>query len=165
MKLTDENLRELFDYRDGELLSKIRLGRWIPGVAIGQWGLRGYRITRVAGKVYLLHRLIWRYFNGAITQGLVIDHIDGNPKNNRIDNLRMVTPSENARNSCLPRHNKSGVVGVYLDSQGRGWVAAVSLNNKYKWLGRFKTFEEAVECRKQANIHYGFHPNHGRVLH
>ena len=167
MTLDQEKLRELFTYSpDGKLLSNISSGRWVRGKPIGHvykcGTFRGYYVVRFLGKALLLHRLVWTLHFGAIPDGYVIDHINGDPLDNRIENLRAVTRSLNQRNARRPKHNKSGIVGVY--STPRGWVAAITLNNRFKFLGRFKRFEDAVACRANANERYGFHANHGRVV-
>jgi len=50
-----------------------------------------------SNKTFLLHRLIWTYFNGDIPEGMQIDHIDGNHLNNHLDNLQVITQKENIR--------------------------------------------------------------------
>lgn len=64
----------------------------------------GYRLVTLLGKQYRLHRVVWTLHNGAIPDGKEIDHIDRDKENNRIENLRLVTKSQNAFN----RANKSG---------------------------------------------------------
>lgn len=66
----------------------------------------GYRLVKLLGKTYRLHRVIWELHNGPIPEGMEIDHIDLNIENNRIDNLRAVTKSQNAFN----RGNRKGKV-------------------------------------------------------
>lgn len=106
-------------------------------------------------------RVVW-----AMTYGywpkLEIDHIDGNPLNNRIDNLREVDHVTNGRNQRTPTNNTTGVCGVYRYRTGDKWVAAIKVNYKKIHLGLFDTIEEAAAARKEAEIKYGFHENHGR---
>jgi hypothetical protein len=92
------------------------------------------------GVPYLAHRVIWEMHNGSITDSeLVIDHIDGNGKNNVISNLRLVTNKVNAQNSKLHAHNSSGTCGVsYRELENEHgttyyyWVANWKENGKYK---------------------------------
>ena len=49
------------------------------------------------GKHFLVHRAVWEAFNGPIPEGCDIDHIDGNPKNNSLENLQAITHSENIK--------------------------------------------------------------------
>jgi hypothetical protein len=90
-----------------------------------------------------------------------IDHINGNRQDNRIENLRDVPRSLNQRNSKLQNNNRSGVSGVFW--RANRWEARIYLvSGQRKHLGRFKTFEEAVAVRKQAEMECGYHENHGR---
>ena len=68
----------------------------------------------VLGKNMVVHRVVYILCNGEIPEGMVIDHIDGDPFNNKINNLRAVTKKINARNTKLSSANTSGVKGVYL---------------------------------------------------
>lgn len=66
-----------------------------------------------------IHRIIWQLFYGPIPQGLVVDHIDGNPLNNEISNLRLITQAENRRNTKKSTRNSSGIAGVFLCKTGQ----------------------------------------------
>lgn len=81
----------------------------------------GYRVWTVKFKKrnVQIHRIIWQLFYGTIPQGLVVDHIDGNPLNNEISNLRLITQAENRRNTKKSVKNKSGVSGVFLCKTGQ----------------------------------------------
>lgn len=103
--------------------------RWIVDIYSGRWGNHknvgvgdvagglgnsGYYQVRKQGKLQLVHRVIWELHYGPIESGKFIDHIDGDRTNNRLDNLRLVSRTANARN-CATRHdNTSGTVGVTL---------------------------------------------------
>lgn len=63
-------------------------------------------------KAMMAHRVIYEMYNGAIRDGLVIDHIDGDPSNNRVKNLRAVTKSVNAMNTRLSSKSTTGKIGV-----------------------------------------------------
>ena len=93
---------------------------------------------------------------------MVIDHINGDPFDNRIDNLRLVTQRENSMNRRLSCNNKSGVIGVHYYSSRKQWQAQITSEGKKINLGRFDNFDDAVKVRKDAEIKYGFHENHGR---
>jgi len=66
------------------------------------------------------HRIVWEMFNGEIPEGFVVDHIDGNPSNNTIENLRVCTNQENAYNSKKSKLNKSGISGISIKDNGTG---------------------------------------------
>ena len=104
--------------------------------------------------LYKAHRLAWFYINGAWPDR-EIDHIDGNPSNNRISNLRCATRSENMQNQRNPMStNGSGYLGVYVDKKG-GAIAKIHVNGKQVYLGRFKNTEEAhsVYIKAKAELH------------
>jgi hypothetical protein len=102
----------------------------------------GYRQTRVEGVLIFVHRLIWQHVNGAIPEGLEIDHINGVRHDNRITNLRLATSSQNHQNQ---RHSKSksGVKGVSWDNTYGKWRATIEHNRMHFNLGRFTTIEDA----------------------
>lgn len=81
------------------------------GDVAGTLGLDGYQIC-FNRKNYRLHRVIYLLANGSIDRNMVIDHIDGNPLNNCIANLREITQAENVRNRKLDKRNKSGTQGI-----------------------------------------------------
>ena len=92
---------------------------------------------------------------------LQVDHIDHDRLNNRIENLRLVTNSINGKNTKMHKNNTTGVTGVTFDKNRNKYKAQIVVNHKLDNLGRFNTFEEAVQARLQAEIKYGFHRNHG----
>jgi hypothetical protein len=91
-----------------------------------------------------------------------IDHINGNTKDNRLENLRDVSNRENLRNQKIPKNNTSGTLGVSFDKRKQNYQASIKINGKRKHLGYFKNKEEAIAARAVANIKYNFHENHGR---
>ena len=90
-----------------------------------------------------------------------IDHIDGNGLNNRWNNLREVTPTENQRNARKRSDNTSGTTGVGWHKQRQKWKAQIRINGTQKHLGYFDSKEEAIWAREAANKEHEFHPNHG----
>lgn len=123
---------------------------------------RGYRRGNVFGRTYEAHRVCWAIHYGKWPEHQ-IDHIDGDPTNNKIENLRDATRTEQARNAAMPSTNRSGVVGVCWDKSRRRWSAFIHIDNRVRHLGRFAQMDDAVRARKAAEIRFGFHPNHGRA--
>ena len=90
------------------------------------------------------------------------DHINGVRNDNRLVNLREVDPIQNNRNSKRTSLNTSGQMGVGWNKQTQKWRSIVHVEGKGVFLGAFKNKEDAIKVRKQAEIEYGFHKNHGR---
>lgn len=122
---------------------------------------RGYWLIRINKKLYQAHRLAWLYMAGEWPTDQ-IDHIDGNPLNNKWENLRTVSQQENSRNSKLSATSTSGVTGVSWDTRRGNWRAHITVDAKQKYLGAFDKKEDAIIARQDADIKYGFHSNHGR---
>lgn len=150
--LTQERLKELLHYDpDTGVFTWIKKSKksTVIGSVAGSKHNQGYLATSIDWKRYLLHRLAWLYVYAEFPTGL-IDHINRNRSDNRISNLRVVSRSENQQNHNLFKTNKSGVAGVSWTQKDNRWRARIWLNGKTKNLGHFKTFEEAVLARKQA---------------
>lgn len=96
-------------------------------------------------KQMYVHRLIAFYFIPNPRMCKCVDHIDRNGLNNRLDNLRWCTPSQNSYNAMMPTHNLySGKKGV--SKSGNKWRARIVLNQKEIRIGTFSTIEEAKEA-------------------
>ena len=121
----------------------------------------GYQRIRINQTKYMLHRLAWLYVYGKLPDGY-IDHINGNPSDNRIENLRDVAHIENAHNLPIFSNNTSGRIGVGFKKDIGKWRARICVNGKSVWLGNFSNFEDACAARDDAERKYGFHDNHGR---
>jgi len=119
--------------------------------------------TIVFGEKYLVHRLMWLYHYGEWPKEQV-DHIDHCGTSNRIENLREASSTINQHNLGKNKKNTSGVTGVFPSYNQKKWLAFVNLQGKTKYLGTFPTLELAAAARQEANILYGFHPNHGLDL-
>lgn len=83
-------------------------------------------IVKLKQERFLVHRVIWEMFNGAIPDGFVIDHLNGNPQDNRISNLECKTHAQNLQNCKRNKRNKSGVSGVHFVKNGGKIVAVVA---------------------------------------
>lgn len=116
-----------------------------------------YRVVLIQSQQYLAHRVIWKMVYG--TDPNIIDHINGNGHDNRLENLRNVDAVGNQRNRKRPSGSTTRRVGVTLHKKNNKWRAAAS----GVFLGQFDTFEEAVAAREEAERQLGFHPNNGRM--
>jgi len=129
----------------------------------GMNGNNQYIRTKCKGKVYRLHNIIFLYVEGRLPEGQ-IDHIDGDKLNNRWDNLREVTQSENSRNRPYSQIGISGVPGVSWNSAREEWKVSVNGNGRRIHLGYFDDFDKACEIREDAEIEHSYHENHGRAI-
>jgi len=148
-----EELRATFAYHeDGYLIRKKN------GKPCGQHANTsdGYADVWVNGRTLLAHRIIYAIAHGAMPAGQ-IDHINGNRMDNRIENLRDVSASENSHNSKRPKNNTSGFPGVSWNIQRQKWMAYICVNNRRIHLGLFDDIDDAVQARKMAKINY--HPS------
>lgn len=164
--LSQESIKDIFTYRNGELFwRETRNNRALKGNIAGCIdSSHGYKEIRVNYKRYYAHRLIWEYFNGAIPKGMSIDHINHDPTDNRIENLRLVTHLDNHRNQTIRKNNRSGITGVCYSKSRDKWEAKIQIDGKTIHLGRFSSVVEATEARKTADSLFGFHENHGKRL-
>ena len=123
----------------------------------------GYLTVRFEYRAIMVHRIAWCMTHGNFPKdGFEIDHINGDRSDNRIVNLRLVDRTGNSQNHALRSNNTSGRVGVHWHNKAAKWCAIICVNKKRIHLGLHVSFNDAVRARKQAEIQYGFHPNHGR---
>lgn len=160
--INQTRLKELLTYTPeaGVFTWNITRGKAKKGNVAGHKNKAGYIEIGLDNKLYLAHRLAFIYLLGDCEMN--VDHIDGNPSNNKADNLRFADPQTNSRNASRPKSNKSGNIGVSFDDVNNKWRATIKVNRKQIHLGRFSCINEAISARKQAEAHYGFHENHGR---
>ena len=149
--ITQQELQERFDYKDGNLIYKIKVAQRVKiGDIAGRLNSRGYIHIGINNKYYQAHRLVWVYHNADIPFGLEIDHINGVKNDNRISNLRLATRSENACNTVKRKDNTSGYKGVSFYKYSNKWEARIIINGKQIYLGNFDTAELASEAYKSA---------------
>ena len=122
----------------------------------------GYRLVRVKGKQYKVHRIIMMLCFGHIPENAEIDHINHVRDDNRLCNLRFVTGSKNRKNQSVNSKNTSGVTGVYFLKDRKKYRAQIRVNRKAISLGNYDTLEEAAAARAEANLKFKFNNNHGK---
>jgi hypothetical protein len=113
---------------------------------------RGYfqaRLHKNGGqKSLLVHRLIAIAFIPNPESKEMVDHIDGNPINNSLENLRWATACENQHNRKISSNNTSSVKGVYWHKQNQKWCARINVDGKQMHIGYFETIEDSSRARQ-----------------
>lgn len=132
-----EKIKEYFNYESGQLIWKVdRHSNKVKGRPFGRVEKKGYVSGRIDNGMYKAHRLIWIYFNGEIPYGLQIDHINGIKDDNKIENLRLVTHTQN-------RHNTTKHDGCYFNNRNKKWTSQIGINGTRYHIGDFSTKQEA----------------------
>lgn len=162
---SQEILNENFIYNpiNGKLYNKAdRNGMAMKGREAGSMRLQGYRLVSMDRVFYYVHRIIWKMVTGKDPVE-ELDHIDHDPRNNRMENLREVTRSENMMNASKAKNNTSGVTGVCWHKHAQKWKADIQVEGNKIYIGLFTQRWHAIRARKLAEVGYGFHPNHGQT--
>jgi hypothetical protein len=157
--ITQEYLREIFDYKDGHLYWKITTKKIKLNQRAGTIDGRGYFATGLNLKLYKNHRLIYFMHHGYLPK--FIDHIDGNKLNNKIENLREATASQNQQNIKLQKNNTSGYKNVYWHKKPKKWCVALKINKVLKYFGFYKDIELAdLVAQEMRDKYFGKYARH-----
>lgn len=158
--MIDQNLAiALFNYdpESGSLTWRLSTKVFKRGDEVGcvthTDGYSSYRNVVVFGDRYKAHRLIWLMQTGSWPSGY-IDHIDGDGLNNRWENLREATPSQNSMNQKIRSDNASGCKGISYDKRRGLWYAYIDIEGSRVHLGRHENKDEAVVVRLAAEKRY-----------
>lgn len=150
--ITHDRLLELvhYDPDTGIFTNKVRRNNISPiGKVLGTKNASGHLVAQLDKKMYLLHRLAWFYCFKEWPED-ILDHIDRNPENNRLDNLREATKVTNSYNSRLRKDNTSGIKGVYFDKRRNLFYSQIVANKQKTFLGYFETKEAAAKAYSEA---------------
>lgn len=126
----------------------------------GRWSLIHHEQRDCNAKAYPYAHCRLQYLHRFIMDapdGLFVDHINGNTLDNRRENLRFVTHTQNMQNSTIPRNNQSGVRNVHWQSQSGKWAVQITANGKKHHLGLFEDFDVAARVAESARIKYQSH--------
>jgi hypothetical protein len=96
-----------------------------------------------------MHRVIL-----SATDGVVVDHKNGNRLDNRRSNIRVCTPGQNQYNRGKLCTNKTGYKGVYHQKKFNTWLVAIGVNGKLRYVGSYKTKIEAARAYNEAALKY-----------
>ena len=156
--LTQKEAQECFDYKDGILYWKVKAANRVKiGSPVGSFDpSTGYHKTHVHRKFHKTHRVIFLYHHGYLPD--FVDHIDGDKLNNRIENLRAATKSQNCMNQKISTRNTSGTKGVMWLKREQKWLVALRVNSILHSFGYFKDKElaELVAVEATNKLHQDF---------
>lgn len=153
--LTQAKAHELFRYDNGKLFRRIQRGPRPEGEEVGSVCTDGRLQVHIEGSMHYVHRIIYLMHHGYLPD--FVDHVDGDFRNNKIENLRAANRAENNRNAKIRKDNTSGVKGVGLH-KGK-WRARVTVDRKQVHLGEFRSKDEAERAVMEARerLHGDFH--------
>jgi len=110
----------------------------------------GYKVARLSQeskhKLFLCHRIVYAMFYG--DRDMIVDHVNGDRLDNRIENLRAVSSRENLLNTSVKK--KQGLKGAYYEADRGKWLSQIKINYKSFYLGRFDTEQEAHKAYMNA---------------
>lgn len=138
--ITKEYLESVFIYDNGKLIWKDSKRK--RSATAGYINSRGYVVINIESVRYKAHRLIYIMHFGFAPE--VIDHINGNRSDNRIENLRPATLSKNQFNSKIRTNNKTGCKNVRYDKSKKKYIVTFQINNKIKTYFRTTSLEDAI---------------------
>ena len=153
--VSQERLKELYDYRDGAFFWKTTGEEHKPTPITNH---HRYRRLVVDKKAYAFHRLVFMYHHGYVPK--IVDHIDNDRTNNRIENLRETTQQLNCLNRVTHKNNKSGCKNVHWEKRVNKWCVLISVDRKRKVIGYFEDFEFAELVADEAR--QKFHGTYAR---
>lgn len=123
---------------------------------------QGHLTGRIMDVQFQAHRVVWAIAYGDWpASDHDVDHINGHPSDNRLQNLRSVPHQANGRNTKRFGSNTSGQTGVSWNRNARKWEAYISDSGR-RSLGLFDRLEDARQARKEGEARAGYHANHGR---
>lgn len=151
MDHSPEVLNKFFEYcpGTGQLKNKIDRGASRKGQVVGRPDKKGYLRINFLGSSIPAHRAAWTIFYGSIPRGQ-IDHKNLNKSDNKIENLRIASNSQNAMNRKIGASNTSGYKGVYWNKWSKRWIAVVRKNGVYVFRKGFSCLEDAAKAAEIA---------------
>lgn len=158
--MKQEQIQDLFEYRDGKLYWKNHKYKGLNGKRAGTPHKKGYWNIQYEKKLYLEHRLIYIMHYGDIKEQ--IDHINGIKNDNRIENLRQATNSQNQANTNSRINSKSGIRNVHWVARDKKWTVQMYIDGVKRSFGNYY----GIECAKFVadfirHKHHKEFANHG----
>ena len=144
-----ENLR--YDPAAGHFVWTEKRGPRAAGSIAGGVSGNGYWQVRIGGRLYYAHRLAWLAVHGEFPNG-ELDHINGDPLDNRIENLRVATRAQNQRNTRGHIDSASRLKGAYYDKRKRRWYSCLRVDGRNRFLGYHQSPSEAHAAHAAASL-------------
>lgn len=150
-----DHIKEYFRYENGSLIRIKNSGGEKVGSVAGWVTVcngRHYRKMSIKSKSVYVHQAIFILHHGKLPK--YIDHIDGNSLNNKIENLRTASQSQNMANSRKKNTNTSGYKGVTFRKDTKKWQSAIMVNGKHISLGSYEDKEDAAIAYEAGALKY-----------
>ena len=156
LEVSQERVLELFKYEDGKLF------RRSDDKPVKIYVTKAHRYVRIKFDIreFKLHRIIFLYHKGYLPD--IIDHINGDRYDNRIENLREANTYQNRQNSRIYSTSKSGVKNVYWQANCKKWRVTMHINGKKHYFGMYTDIEEAKQvATSMRDKYFKDFANHG----
>jgi hypothetical protein len=159
-RMSPDEARQLFEYRDGRLFWKVSPGYAVKaGMEAGTTAHNGYKVIAYQGRVYRAHHVVYAMFNGECDD--LIDHINGDRQDNRPENLRIATESQNQWNRRLNANNKTGHKNVKWIQRLKKYAVTLNVKKKCVHVGVFADLELAGLVAAEArDLYHGKFARH-----
>ncbi len=148
-----EFINDIFLYKNGELFWKKPRKKTFIGEKAGHINKKGYHQITINKKIYPLHRIIFFMFHGYFPD--CVDHIDNDKNNNKIENLRAATLTQNQYNKPISPKNTSGYKNVCLDKKTNKWFVRMRLNGKDQNFGSY--FNKEIANFVASTMRHKYH--------
>lgn len=135
------SISDLLYYKEGELYNKVNRGTKAKADCVVKGHLNnknGYCYITIQGRTRSVHQCVWELHNGPVPKGMQIDHINRDKTDNRIENLRVVSPRDNQLNR---KDNSPG-----FRKHRNKWQAFLTYYDRFVYMGVFNTKEEAQDA-------------------
>lgn len=162
--ITHKDWHVYFGYDDGKLIRLFsNSNRNKVGDEAGSLLSNGYLHIRIDGRSYRNHRIVWEMHNGDIPAGFEIDHVNGIRHDNRIENLRLVSRSDNMKNRKMSSNNSSGFCGIFWSRTGKHWVASI-YDNGIRYQKKSVNKGVVIAWRKSKEKELSYSSRHGKEI-